>query len=176
MITIKSKEKNYAITVPETINKGTKEVIGNYLTNVHLPNNYCVVALCYKTRIFDFITILKSSKDSTVNVCPILAKISDEDANKINAEIGRKVIVSRSSLERAVHLNVKCAISVSSVRNYFIDSPSYVKELMTDKSNDNIAKKDIILIEYKIIPITDICATIDDNPITDVMIDRGASC
>lgn len=176
MITIKSKEKNYAINVPETITKGTKEVISTYLTNVHLPNNYCVIALCYKTRIFDFITILKNSKDSTVNVVPILAKISNEDANKINAEVGRKVIISRSSLERAVHLNVKCAISVSNVRNYFIDSPSYVKELMTNKSNDNIAKKDIILVEYKIIPITDISATIDDNPITDVMIDRGESC
>lgn len=176
MVTIKSKEKNYAINVPETITKGTKEVISNYLTNIHLPKNYCVIALCYKTRIFDFITMLKSSKDSTINVCPILAKISDEDANKINAEVGRKVIISRSSLERAVHLNVKCAISVSSVRDYFIDSPSYVKELMTDKSNDNIAKKDIILIEYKIVPITDISATIDDKQIIDPMIDRGASC
>lgn len=176
MITIKSKEKNYAIIVPESIDKGTKEVIGNYLTNVHLPKNYCIIALCYKTRIFDFITMLKNIKDSTVSVVPILAKISNEDANKINAEAGRKVIISRSALERAVHLNVKCAISVSNVRNYFIDSPSYIKELMTDKSNDNIAKKDIILIEYKIVPITDISATIDDSQIIDPMIDKGISC
>lgn len=173
MILIKSNEKNYGIKFPTNVNEITDEILKNYLSNVHLPKHYCVIAMCYKTKIFDFVTILKSNKANTVNVVPLLAKISDEDKELINAEVGRRVIIDRSSLERSVHLNVKCSISAQFARNYFIDSPEYVKDIMTNMSKDNIGKQDIILLEFKIVPVNDISATIDNTVINDILLDYG---
>lgn len=175
MILIKSDEKNYGIKFPTSVNEVTNDVLKNYLSNVHLPKHYCIIAMYYKTKIFDFVAILKSSKANTVNVVPVLAKISDEDKELINAEVGRRVVIDRSSLERSVHLNVKCAISAQFARNYFVESPEYVKEIMTNKAKNNLAKQDIILLEFKIVPVNDISATIDNTVVNDMLIDYGNS-
>ena len=62
---------------------------------------------------------MNSNKETNVGVTPILAKIYEEDSKEINAVVGDKIIVYRTSLERGVHLNLKTSISSNSAKQYF---------------------------------------------------------
>lgn len=175
MIEIKSEKMSYGINFPTSINELTPDVLKTITEGVKLPKHYCIIALAFDTKIFEFCTVMNSTKNTNVAVTPILAKISQEDSDEINASIGDKIIIDRSSLERGVHLNLKIAISSISARNYFNNNPELVKAIMTKRDNiitfnGNINKQltptqsqNIIILEFKICPINDISAAIPMN-------------
>ena len=79
MIKVESKFKDFGIQIPTDISEITSEALDAVLTNVVIAKHYCVVALCQNESLFGVI----NNKVSTVEVMPIIAKISKED------EIGR---------------------------------------------------------------------------------------
>ena len=99
MIEIKSKKKSYGIRIPSSIGEITPEVLNTLVKGVKLPKHYCIVALCFDTKLFDFMTSINAKKPSTVAVSPLLAAISDEDSELINANIGDKLILNRTAIE-----------------------------------------------------------------------------
>lgn len=167
MITIKSEKKSYGINFPTSKEEITSELLGTITEYVKLPKHYCIVALCFQTKIFDFVAMVKSSNNANVAVTPVLAKISAEDAELINASVGDKLIIDRSSLERGVHLNLPVAISSNAARNYFNSDSEFCRNLMTKNDKANTDKKlidaknsNIIVLEFKIVPVNDISAAI----------------
>lgn len=166
MIQIKSEKKSYGINFPTSVDELTADVLTSITEQVKLPKHYCIVALCFKTRLFDFVVAMNSKKEHSISVVPVLAKISEEDSVETNAVVSDKVIVSRSALEMGSHLNLPVMISTDNARNYLASDEALTKSIIT-RSNPifkDLAKRDnIIVLEFKIIPVSDIKATVPLN-------------
>lgn len=174
MITIKSNKMSYGIKFPTSLNELTPDVFNIITDGVKLPKHYCIVALAFNTKIFDFCTMINSNKQTTIGVTPILAKISDADSKDINAVVGDKIIIDRSSLERGVQIKFPILISSENARKYFNSDPNIAKAIMTKDNkiiqDSGINKQlvssnspDIIILEFKIVPVNDISAAIPIN-------------
>lgn len=163
MIEIKSEKKSYGISFPTSISELTPHVLMSITEQVKLPKHYCIIALCFKTRIFDFVVAMNSKKEHSISVVPVLAKISEEDAAETNAAVSDKVILSRSALEMGTHLNLPIMISTDNARNYLASDEALTKSII-NRSNPiftDLSKRDnIIVLEFKIIPVSDIKATV----------------
>ena len=85
MIEIKSDKLSYGIKFPTSIKELTPELLTTITEGVRLPKHYCVIALAFNTKVFDFCTAINSNKDTNVSVTPIVAKIYKEDSDEVNA-------------------------------------------------------------------------------------------
>ena len=172
MITIKSAKKDYGIKFPTSVSEITPDVLKTITKGVKLPKHYCIIALAFETKLFDFCAAVNGNKNTNVAVTPILAKISDEDSNDVNAIVGDRIIMERSCLERGVHINLKTSISSTAARNYFNSDPDMAKAILTkntdgiiidhnlNKSLQSSNSPKIIVLEFKICPVNDIDAAI----------------
>lgn len=163
MITVKSEKKSYGINFPTSIEELTPEILQSITEQIKLPKHYCIVALCFKTRLFDFVVAMNSKKEQSVSVVPIVAKISQEDSEETGACTSDKIILSRSALEMGTHLSLPVLISTENARMYFMSDADLTKSIIT-KSNpifrDMTKKDNIIVLEFKIIPVSDIKASV----------------
>lgn len=163
MITIKSEKKSYGINFPTSVNELTPEILNEITKHVKLPKHYCVIALCFRTRLFDFVVAMNSKKEQAVSIVPLLAKINEEDKVDANANIGDRVILSRSALEMGTHLSLPVIISTDNAQRYFSSDEQLTKSIITRRNpifTDMTKKDNIIVLEFKIIPVSDIKATI----------------
>lgn len=163
MITIKSEKKSYGINFPTSVNELTPEILNEITKQVKLPKHYCVIALCFRTRLFDFVVAMNSKKEQAVSIVPLLAKINEEDKVDANANISDRVILSRSALEMGTHLSLPVIISTDNAQRYFSSDEQLTKSIITRRNPifTDITKKDnIIVLEFKIIPVSDIKATV----------------
>lgn len=160
MIRIKSEKTVYGINFPTSVDEITPEILNEITKRVSLPNNYCIVMLAYKTRLFDFVASMNSKKDISLSVVPVMAKISDEDGELINSHVGDRIIIERSCLERGVHVQLPTMISTANVRNYFSSDPNLSKAIIRGEYSSDIKDANIIIVEFKIVPINDISASI----------------
>lgn len=184
MIEVKSDKLNYGINFPTSIYEITSDDLKHITHSVKLPKHYCIVALAFTTKLFDFCTAINSNRNTDVSVTPILAKIHDEDVDIINANVGDKLIVDRSSLERGVHINLKTVISSSVARNYLNSDQELIKNIITKNNKANINKElvsdkspNIVVLEFKILPVTDISASVPMVcDVLDPFITGGVSC
>ena len=169
MIEIKSKKKSYGIRIPSSIGEITPEVLNTLVKGVKLPKHYCIVALCFDTKLFDFMTSINAKKPSTVAVSPLLAAISDEDAELINANIGDKLILNRTAIELGTQVNIKTMAAYNNIAENVIKVDNNLnKGLMIAKSPR------IIVLEFKIIAVNDIRGAVDVNHIvTDPFINKS---
>ena len=85
MIEIKSAKMSYGINFPTSVKELTPEVLETITNGVKLPKHYCIIALAFDTKVFDFCAAINSSRNTNVAVTPILAKIAQEDSKEINA-------------------------------------------------------------------------------------------
>lgn len=174
MIKIKSEKRSYGINFPTSIEEITPEHFSSILEGVKLPPHYCVVALCFRVKLFDFVTAIGNKRNTNVNVVPRLAAISEDDAKTINGNIGDKIIINRSTIERGDHLAVPTMISSVNAELYFKGDTDLCRAITTGKfesASDNpktvaiSPNKDnyIVIVEFKIIPVNDISACIPMN-------------
>lgn len=177
MIKIKSKLKDYAINFPSNVDEITVEDFKEITKNVKLAPNYCIIALCFKTKLFDFVTIVGNKRNATLNVVPSIAAISEDDAKLINGNIGDNIIINRSSLERGIHISLPTIISSSNAEVYFKADKELCKAITTGNLDEYLGEKgklfadSIVLLEFKIVPINDIVACLPmNNNITDPFI------
>lgn len=163
MIQIKSEKKSYGINFPTSVDELTPDVLTSITEQVKLPKHYCIIALCFKTRLFDFVVAMNSKKEHSISVVPVLAKISEEDSIETNAAISDKIIISRSALEMGTHLSLPVMISTDNARNYLASDEVLTKSIIT-RSNpifkDMNKRDNIIVLEFKIIPVSDIKAAV----------------
>ena len=186
MIEIKSKKKNYGIRIPSSIGEITPEVLNTLVKGVKLPKHYCIVALCFDTKLFDFMTSINAKKPSTVAVSPLLAAISDEDSELINANIGDKLILNRTAIELGTQVNIKTMAAYNNIAEYINSDPELIKAIYDKDENvikvgNNLNKglmiaksPRIIVLEFKIIAVNDIRGAVDVNHIvTDPFINKS---
>lgn len=173
MIKITRPGASFDIALPTSTRELTPSIFNAITSDVKLPKNYCIVALCCKTRLFDIAASIKSNRDATVPVIPIMAKISKEDSERINTAVGDKIIINRSSLERGNHINLVTVATINNVQNYISENKEFLKSILSNPDyvigedldiKEPIKIKDVpnvIVMEFKIVPINDITAAID---------------
>lgn len=163
MIQVKSDKKSYGINFPTSIYELTPEVLTSITEQVKLPKHYCIIALCFKTRLFDFVVAMNSKKEHSISVVPVLAKISEEDSAETNAVVSDKVIINRAALEMGTHISIPVMISTDNARNYLASDEDLTKSIITRTNPifNNLGKQDnIVVLEFKIVPVSDIKATV----------------
>lgn len=188
MLTIKSKKRKFGINFPTNWREVSVEDLIMITENIMLPPHYCIVALCLETKLFDFVTAINSNRDTNVAVTPLLAKISKEDSETINAKVGERLIIDRTNLERGVHVNCKTAISSNAVRNYFNSDEDLIKSFLTNTSKEvaydtstkqKVSAKNapnIIIMEFKILPVNDIAAAVTNTTTCDPYVVLAENC
>lgn len=162
MLQITSKLKNFSINFPTDVKEITPDVLKHLTDGIKLPKHYCIIAMVFKPKLFEFISAFKN-KNANINVTPLLANIAKGCEGDINANIGDKIIINRSSLERAVHLSIPTMISSQNAANYINDDKELIKEITSGKYNNGNVSSRIIVLEFKIVPINDVNAAIDTN-------------
>lgn len=180
MINLQSEKKGYSINLPTKLEEITPELLNVLLQDIKVPDYYCIIAICMNVKLLDIAVNVNNNKEQTVSVVPLLAKVGKEDALKVNAVVGDKVVVDRSTLERGSHLSIKTVISDTEVKLFIADDeglrkrllsggdgsiPETVKDKYADiKHEKNVVKlaksPRIFMVSFKIIPATDIRAAI----------------
>lgn len=163
MLEIKSNKQSYGIKFPTSINEITPEVLKSITDHVKLPKHYCIVALCFRTDLFNFVTTIKSNKGSEVGVVSLLAKIHEEDTKSTDWNVGDRLIVDRSSIERGYHLNIPISINSGNAAAYLKNDEELRKDIMSGKYSEDSKNKNIYIVEFKIIPVNDIASAIPMN-------------
>lgn len=127
MIKVESKFKDFGINIPTELSEITSEALEAVLSNVVVAKHYCIVALCQNESLFGVI----NNKVSTVEVIPIIAKISDEDSKLIGMNKMDKIIIDRSTLERGYHLYLKHNVLSPQFINKFITNDTELTRSIT---------------------------------------------
>ncbi|UWG06859.1 MAG: hypothetical protein [Bacteriophage sp.] len=163
MIKVESKFKDFGIQIPTDISEITSEGLDAILTNVVVAKHYCVVALYQNESLFGVI----NSKVNTVEVMPIIAKISKEDAELIGMKQMDKIIIDRSTLERGYHLYLKHnVLSPQFVNKYITNDTELTRSITvgTFGQNQGYTKgQKVWFVEFKVIAINDLRAAITNN-------------
>ena len=169
MIKVESKVADFAINVPTKREDITTESLGKLLENVTVAKYHCVIAMIYTDTLFGIV----NKKNDVVNVIPVIAKISDEDASSTGGRIGAQVVVDRTSLERGYHLYLPNNVISPAYLAKYIDKDETLRRnisLGLFGQNQGYKKGDkVYTVEFKVIPVNDIKAMIDndkniDNP------------
>ena len=161
MIKVESKFKDFGINIPTELSEITSEALEAVLSNVVVAKHYCIVALCQNESLFGII----NNKVSTVEVIPIIAKISDEDSKLIGMNKMDKIIIDRSTLERGYHLYLKHNVLSPQFINKFITNDTELTRSITvgtfgQKQGYNKGQK-VWFLEFKVIAINDLKAAIN---------------
>ena len=173
MFKVKSKKQDYAINFRTEITEINSECLREITNGVKLPKHYAIVALCFKTNLFNYVAMLRSNKkNNSAYVVPLMAAANEEDLKEINVSIGDKLIIDRSALERGSHINLPTVISSTKAMDYFAADNDLAKAIMTKNPtglNVEITEeelkenKNIIVMEFKIVPVNDISASVPVN-------------
>lgn len=170
MLTIKSNKSSFGIKFPTDVSEVTADVLNEITKNVKLPKHYCIIAMCYKTKVFDFVASLKKNAGPTIQMTPLLAKVNADDIadNNPDLKIGDRVIVERASIERGTHLHLPTMVSVTNAGKYFAKDQELISAIMRgqyDYGNELITKPEIVILEFKILPVGEIHAAIEPTAI-----------
>lgn len=150
-------KKSYALKCLESMSDVTPELLGAITEDIALSKYYAIVAICAKTSVGSLLLAGKQ-KNTVMSVMPLLAKINDDRSDR---KVGDVVIIDQGCLERGIHLNVSEKCSFNSIYEYFTtdgngkSDSSYTTKLLSEKGDT------VVMLEFKIVPVTDIVATVD---------------
>jgi hypothetical protein len=158
MLELQSKNANYGINVPTEEKEIDEKVLTKLLSNIALPKYYCVIALRYRVKLFDLVITSKSNtkKQQMVSVVPILAKFNEGDLTI--GEVGNRVLIDPSEIERGSHLNVNTVITPNKIADYINSDEELTKGVIGRKLGDD---SHVYCLEFKIVPCNSIKGIID---------------
>lgn len=163
MITIKHNGVKGAIKVPTSVREITPEMFDRLTKNITLQKHYVVIALCWKLTIPEI--IMTNKKAGSAKVVTVIAKTNVEEKDTW-ASVGKIAIINKSAIELGTHIHVDTAASIQNIYNHYVElskcyNPHAVgitKDALTD-----LPKESVYMLEFKIVPVTDIKAVIDAN-------------
>lgn len=165
MFIIKNPEKSFNVGYPTSLDEIKTEYFDKILSNIHLQEHYCVIALCFKEKVSSIAMSIKENRNTTSNVVPIIAKIDEN--NECGFRQGEQAVIDRTNLERGIHLPIATNwIGVSGFENYVKSNPTLLNSLIKGdywKNDFNNITPSIYLVEFKIVPIRDIVAARDSE-------------
>lgn len=162
MIKLTNKKRGYELNLPTKFSEINFNELKKVLDNVDISEHYAVVALCQSFSSFQLATIgAKNSRDLNIPVSINFVAANDPNG-KLKANPGDKVITSRSDIEMSVHLPITFGLSTSSIAATIEDNPE-VRTMLRDGVDDIEGNpvKEVIAVEFKLVPLSAIKATVD---------------
>lgn len=170
MIKLVNEKRNYELNLPTNISEIKFDALLDVVKNVNVSEHYAVIALCQSFTPMNLALLgTKHAADVNVPVSANFVKANDPN-NKISAKPGDKLIIPRSDLEMSIHLPIKFGLSASSIGST-IEENSKVATMLRQNpiGEDGKLVKEIIAIEFKLVPLTAIKAVVDrEVAITDI--------
>lgn len=169
MITLKHEKVEKVINVPTSISEITSEVLEKLAANIYVAKYHTLVALCWHVG-FGEIFFNQNKKDKSAKVIPLLAKMNipeDEISDYTWLEVGKKLILSRSALEMGVHVHIPNAASMQSIQEWAEDVEKIERPGAKGMSINTLPQGKFILIEFKVVPISQISGVINDDTLSD---------
>lgn len=163
MVKIFSEANNYGIKLPIAVNEITPDVLKSIVDGIKIPKHYTIIAMAFKTKLFDFLSTIATKKDYSVQVTNLLAYISDEDKDIVNGEVGDKIVIDRTSIERGNQLTINVCATVDNARRFFDNDKELVRSIITGKHEYLRTTDSVVLLNFKIVPACDIKACIAPN-------------
>lgn len=175
MIKIQPKDKEFGLYIPTNVEEIKAEDLAKVTANINLAKHYAVIALCFNTKLYDFAMTIDKNRKENIGVVPIIAKINAGE-NGTAFKVGDKVVVDKTTIERGFHVIAHTAIQSNNLARYISTSPDYLKAILAKDSAvipADVLNSNIVLLEFKIVPLNDIVATIDDNGAEDPFVAPG---
>lgn len=166
MIQIKSEKATFGISVPQTLQEFTPGILAEITRAISVPKHYCIVASCLETTLFTVASSLQSESINMVAITPMVAKIGDEDSERMSTSAGLQAVIHPTDLERGSHLDLPTMISFKKFRKYLREDKNLINKIIkgqfTKEDSDEVipSNTSIILVEFKIIPVAEIRSSI----------------
>ena len=170
MIKLRNEKRNYEVKYPTKFSEVNFEGLVKAVNNVYVAEHYAIIALCQSFTPFALATLgTKQNKDMAVPVSANFIRANDPN-NKLVGNPGDKVIISRSDLELSTHLPIRFGLSTAIISDILQDDTKSVTMLRQNPVDENgNLVKEIIVVEFKLVPISSIKATISkDVPTKDM--------
>lgn len=158
------------LTIPGSVSEYNKNVLKQITDNIKIAPHYALVGIV--TGISPISVFMNANAEASISITPILAKVGDTE-NSFVDNVGDVVIIDKSSLERGIH----CRNSSKTSYGHFVKS---VKRMVDDKAdiqkifsgeNKDRYDKTCYVIEFKLVPISDIRGCYTYNKVDDVVFD-----
>lgn len=161
MIRFDSKERNFAINVPTSIDEITPEYLTKVLQPFALPKNYAIVGAICGMKVFDFIAMIDNKdKDTNMSVELVLGKANPSDDVYFTGNVGDSLIINKTDLERGIQLDFGASVSPNFIASYIKNDAAYSKAIMVGdelaEDGERLNQKRIYVVQFKIVPIIDI--------------------
>ena len=160
MIVIENEKQAYDIKLPTDLSELTKEYFDEMLSGINIADNYSIVALCYRAKLFEIINSAK--KEVIIQATTLLVKIGGNIENVAYCKPMDKVIINRSSIERSQHLSIpNNTLEPGKVADYICSNKELTKDITTGKYFLEDGETPMIginkapycyFVEYKIVP------------------------
>ena len=167
MLKLRNEKRNYEINLPTNFKEINFDALVDVVKNVKISEHYAMIALCQSFNPFNLALLgTKNGKDVNVAVSANFIKSNDPN-NKVPAKAGDKVIISRTDLELSTHISMKFGLSTATIGTTIEENPSVATLLRNGPLDDNgNPVKEVIAIEFKLVPLTAIKAVIDNDIVT----------
>ena len=175
MIKIQPKDKEFGLYIPTNVEEIKAEDLTKVTANINLAKHYAVIALCFNTKLYDFAMTIDKGKQENIGVVPVLAKLHLDNIDECDFKVGDKIIVDRSSIERGFHVMGRTVIQSNNFANYIRNNKDYLKAILAKDTNvipQDVLNSNIVLLEFKIIPLNSIVASITDDVVTDIFVEE----
>ena len=161
MITIKHDGVQGVINLPTSVREITPEMFAQLTSNITLQKHYVLVALCWKLGISEI--LMTNKKTGNAKVVTVVAKTNLEEKDAW-VKVGDIAIVNKSAIELGTHVHVDTVASMPSVYNHYVElsklgTPNAIG--ITKDALKDLPKEQVYLLEFKIVPVTDIKASVD---------------
>lgn len=162
MIKLTNTKRNYQVDVPTKLSEIDFNNLVEVVDNVKISEHYAIIALCQSFTPFSLATLgTKQNRDMAVPVSANFVKANDPN-NKLSANPGDKVIISRSDIEMSTHLPVRFSLSTSTISDILQDdtkTTTMLRQNPVDEKGELV--KELIIVEFKLIPLSSIKAIVD---------------
>lgn len=166
MLKLKSKNKLNILNIPTNINEIDKEFISTRVKDLNLADNYCAIAVIYKVNLFEFVNMINDNKNRESKTLNIIVK---SNSSKDYIKIYNKAIINPIEIERAINFNPKNnTLNPTFIAEWIKKEKETMLNIMKGKDLNIDNEKDvdtstlnIYLVEFKIIPINSIVATMN---------------
>jgi len=164
MLKLRNEKRNYEINLPTNFKEINFDALVDVVKNVKISEHYAMIALCQSFNPFNLALLgTKQGKDINVAVSANFIKSNDPN-NKVPAKAGDKIVISRTDLELSTHISIKFGLSTSSIGATIEENPSVATMLRNGPVDDNgNPVKEVIAVEFKLVPLTAIKAVIDND-------------
>ena len=161
MIELSNDKIKIGIKLPTSVDEITAEMLEQLTAQVKLGKGYVLIALCYEVNFADLVFDTKKQKPTKVYTKVAKANLCSD---YLDIKPGDVIAISQSAIEMGQHIYIKSVASESFVKAFLLDKARLTRPdatSLTASDIRDIESRSFLLLEFKVVPVTDIKASFD---------------